>query len=401
METHDPNRPQRPDEEPTREEGGEAPPGGPPGGAPPQPGPAPGAAPARGKLYRSRSDRVFGGVCGGLGKHFGIDPVILRVLAVVLLLLGGGSLIAYLIMMVVVPNEPVATGPEGAAPAQAADSDTTKPLAIAAIVVLLLVGWPFLLGGGFLAVGLALPLAILGGVGLLVWWLVSGESPGDGAGGLARAAALGVGVLLLCFAIFTGGAWAAGVGGGAAAAALVIAAGVALVVGAFAGGLRLLILPALALALGVGFVQAADIDLGGGVGQKEYRPASASDLHDRYQLGIGQLVVDLRQADLPKGDTPLRLKVGVGDALVLVPRDVCVASKADIGMGGVDVFDRDNGGIDVAWADRLRPRAGNSRVMVDADVGVGALEIRHDRHNRFDHRLNGEPTSGNEGCAGA
>jgi phage shock protein C len=35
------------------------------------------------KLYRSREDRVFGGVCGGLGKHLNIDPILLRVIFVV------------------------------------------------------------------------------------------------------------------------------------------------------------------------------------------------------------------------------------------------------------------------------------------------------------------------------
>ena len=43
------------------------------------------------RLYRSRDDRMIGGVCGGLGRHFGIDPVIVRIAAVVLLLFGGAT----------------------------------------------------------------------------------------------------------------------------------------------------------------------------------------------------------------------------------------------------------------------------------------------------------------------
>jgi phage shock protein C len=36
------------------------------------------------RLTRSRTDRVIGGVCGGLGYYFGIDPVIVRLIFVVL-----------------------------------------------------------------------------------------------------------------------------------------------------------------------------------------------------------------------------------------------------------------------------------------------------------------------------
>jgi phage shock protein PspC (stress-responsive transcriptional regulator) len=376
MDSQDPDRPQ------SHEPEGDAP--EPPPSAPP-------------RLYRSRTDRVIGGVCGGLGRHFGIDPVILRIVAVVLLFFGGASAVAYLAALLFVPNEPL----EGEPHSQPA-SERNRALVIVAIVALVVVGWPLLLGGGLAIAGVAVPLAVLALVGLLVWWLVSGEGASGSAGDVARRAALGVGVLIVCLAIFAGGAWAAGVGGAAVAAGLVIAAGLTLVVGAFAGGLRVLLLPALALALGVGFVSAANIDLRGGVGQREYRPASAADVQDRYRIGMGELVVDLRDAKLPRGDTPLKLQVGVGHALVLVPRDVCVASSADVGMGAVDVFDRDNGGIDVAWADRPPAREGASRVVVDADVGLGLFEVAHQRGERdlrfgprFHHRDDGDR---NEGC---
>lgn len=376
METQDPNQPQQPPEEqPTQPEQPTA----------PQP-----AAPAPRRLYRSRSDRMIGGVAGGIARYFGVDPVMVRIVAVVLVLFGGASALAYLAALVLVPLEPV----EGGEAAPPAEPRKTKPWTIAAVVVGLLIAWPVLLGGGLLAI----PLAFLALAGLFTWWLVSGEGPGEGAGDVARRAALGLGVLLLCFAIFIGGAWAAGVGGGTVAAVLVIVAGATLVVSAFAGGWRLLILPALALAIGVGFVSATDIDLKGGVGQREYSPTSANDIRDRYQVGIGQLVVDLRQTELPKGDTPLKLKVGVGEALVLVPRDVCVASRADIGAGAVNVFERDNGGLDLSWEDQPAGPAGARRVVVDADVGVGAFEVQHERRDRFlEHHS--DDTRSNSGCA--
>jgi hypothetical protein len=77
-------------------------------------------------------------------------------------------------------------------------------------------------------------------------------------------------------------------------------------------------------------------------------------------------------------------------------------------MGGVDVFDRDNGGLDVQWEDHPRARPDGSRVVVDADVGVGAFEVHHDRSDRFsDHhgpirdRFDDGGTDRNEGCTTA
>jgi phage shock protein C len=62
------------------------------------------------RLYRSRSERMIGGVCGGLGLYFGIDPTLVRILFIVMALLGGHGLIVYLILLVIVPEEPLTIG---------------------------------------------------------------------------------------------------------------------------------------------------------------------------------------------------------------------------------------------------------------------------------------------------
>jgi phage shock protein C len=56
-------------------------------------------------LRRSRGERVIGGVCGGLGRYLGIDPVLLRIAFVVLLLAGGGGLVLYVIAWILIPEE--------------------------------------------------------------------------------------------------------------------------------------------------------------------------------------------------------------------------------------------------------------------------------------------------------
>jgi phage shock protein C len=58
------------------------------------------------RLYRSRTDKVLFGVCGGLAKYFNIDPVIVRLAFVILGLLNGIGVIVYIVMALVVPEEP-------------------------------------------------------------------------------------------------------------------------------------------------------------------------------------------------------------------------------------------------------------------------------------------------------
>jgi len=57
------------------------------------------------RLYRSRSDKMVSGVCGGLAKYFAIDPTIVRIIAVLLIFANGVGILAYIIMAIVVPQE--------------------------------------------------------------------------------------------------------------------------------------------------------------------------------------------------------------------------------------------------------------------------------------------------------
>ena len=61
------------------------------------------------KLYRSRTERWFAGVCGGLGNYFGVDPTLVRVIFVILSLTFGSGLLIYLVLWLIIPNEPEAT----------------------------------------------------------------------------------------------------------------------------------------------------------------------------------------------------------------------------------------------------------------------------------------------------
>lgn len=57
------------------------------------------------KLYRSKSDRIFAGICGGLGDYFGIDSTLFRILFVLLMLGGGAGIILYIVLWILIPEE--------------------------------------------------------------------------------------------------------------------------------------------------------------------------------------------------------------------------------------------------------------------------------------------------------
>jgi phage shock protein C len=58
------------------------------------------------RLYRSKTDRVLAGVCGGLAQYFNLDATLIRVLFVLLAVLGGAGLVLYVAMWIIVPNQP-------------------------------------------------------------------------------------------------------------------------------------------------------------------------------------------------------------------------------------------------------------------------------------------------------
>jgi len=58
------------------------------------------------RLYRSRTNSMIAGVCGGLGEYFNVDPTIMRLVAVLLIFADGIGFIAYIIAWIVIPRNP-------------------------------------------------------------------------------------------------------------------------------------------------------------------------------------------------------------------------------------------------------------------------------------------------------
>jgi phage shock protein C len=65
-------------------------------------------------LYRSRTNRMLGGVSGGLGDYLNIDPLVFRLLFVFLTIFGGSGILLYIIGWVMIPEEPYITKEEKA-----------------------------------------------------------------------------------------------------------------------------------------------------------------------------------------------------------------------------------------------------------------------------------------------
>ncbi len=60
------------------------------------------------KLKRSRSNKVIGGVCGGIGEYFAMDPVFVRIIVVILAFgTSGFGILAYIIAMIIMPQDEV------------------------------------------------------------------------------------------------------------------------------------------------------------------------------------------------------------------------------------------------------------------------------------------------------
>lgn len=56
-------------------------------------------------MYRSETDKVVGGVCGGLGEYLEVDPVLIRLIWIFLTFMGGSGIIVYIVFWLVLPTK--------------------------------------------------------------------------------------------------------------------------------------------------------------------------------------------------------------------------------------------------------------------------------------------------------
>jgi phage shock protein PspC (stress-responsive transcriptional regulator) len=315
------------------------------------------------RLTRSSESSYLAGVAGGLGRYFGLDPVLFRVAFGVSIVFGGVGLIAYVALWLFLARD------DGTPSFMDSRSRATSVAAmvVLGVIALTTLGPPsFVLGPGLLACAALVAVAVL----LYRWF--GGEGRDDPARMVARATLVLL-VLVAALGAAGGVGFIAALGGGTAEAVLAIFAGFALIAAGLLGGPRWLMLPVLVLLLPLGIVTAAGIDLHGGVGHRDYRPAGVADLRPEYRIGAGEINLDLVRTELPPGRTDVKVVVGVGDARVRLPHGACASTDARIGAGATELPDRSEHGFDVRVADA----AADARtvVHVDARVGLGFLRV--------------------------
>jgi phage shock protein PspC (stress-responsive transcriptional regulator) len=385
---------------------------------PPQP------PPRRPGLARSRHERVIAGVAGGLGQHFGVDPVVVRIGFVLAVLLGGSGLLAYLVAWLVIPEDGAHRSVGEAALRSARRGPVAMILSIALIVVALDLGfhnfgfWP--------GPGLAVPLLLIG-LGAALMWGRTDTGPDTGtlepeapafapAGTTAPAhdvdrteevpptppappdrpllpgppppprarrprSVLGRATLSVILVL-------AGLAGlidasdafditleGYLAVALVVA-GLGLVVGAWWGRARGLIIVGILLVGALGAARAIDVPLRGGFGERQYTPETVAQLRDEYRLLGGQMRVDLTEVQFPAGVTGLEASVAFGELTVLVPPGVTTTVEAQVDAGNVNLFGREDHGLDVEER-ALSQGIGTGRsLQLDLHVGAGEIDVQ-------------------------
>ena len=56
------------------------------------------------RLYRSKKDKVIGGVCGGIAEYLEVDPTLIRLIWIFGILAWGAGILAYLIAWIIIPE---------------------------------------------------------------------------------------------------------------------------------------------------------------------------------------------------------------------------------------------------------------------------------------------------------
>ena len=154
--------------------------------------------------------------------------------------------------------------------------------------------------------------------------------------------------------------------------------GLGFVVGAFVGGSKALILPAIVLTGALITTTVLDIPLEGPIGQRTWVPETVDRLRD-YRLSVGEGTVDLTELELPPGDrVEVRGSIGIGHLVVIVPDDVGLEIEAEASMGAISVFGREDAGWGPSVDRQFDLEAFDEVIALDLEVGIGQIEVVSD-----------------------
>ena len=356
-------------------------------------------APTR-DLRRRSNDRVIGGVAGGLGDYFNIDALLFRIGFVGLIIFGGAGLLLYVVAWLLLPAEGHDTSIlEGFFRRLRLTPSRIFGIAVLAFVVLVLVnswnpGVDVSLREGPLGIPGAVWALIIIMAGVLLLrrhQMVASPAMAPAMPAAAPLVAPAVqapprprsplawyvyaAVLLTIglLAIVSQVAEVEVMPGQFFGAALTVI-GIGLVVGAWWGRARILILIALLvmpIAVMASFVTAP---LEGGIGDNRYAPANSAELRDEYRLMSGRMILDLTELSVGAQPIHIAASVAVGQLVVVLPLEGSVEIRTRVGAGVLSVFDSSEGGTSLDNVYVRRQRFG-PRYILDLQSGIGEVWV--------------------------
>ena len=348
-------------------------------------------------LTRRTHDRVIGGVAGGLGDYFGIDPLLIRIGFAGLMIFGGAGLVLYVIAWLLLPAE----GNNASILEDLFHRLGLTPrrmgwvvvIVVATVLVLSWRNYDGTLPGGIDPTAMLAVAVIIGGILLLRARGVGAAPVGAVAVGaqatvpiVAReapaprprsplvwyvfAAVLLATGLLAIISNVAGVNVAPGQFFGTALAVLAMG----LVVGAWWGRARILILFGLLLmplAVTASFVTAP---LEGGIGDLRYAPANAAELRDEYRIMGVRLTLDLSRLSVGPQPIHIAASVAVGQLVIILPDRASVELDTRVGAGGTWVFSAGQAGTSLV--DRyVRRHAHLPTFVLDLEAGIGEVDV--------------------------
>jgi phage shock protein PspC (stress-responsive transcriptional regulator) len=362
-------------------------------------------------LVRSRTDRKIAGVAGGLAAYLGVEPLWIRIAFVVISIPGGLGVLLYLLGWVLIPEEgePAAIGEGLLEHLRRAPTWLAILLFVVAGIVFFDHPWG---PPAFWAVALI-------GVGLWLYHNDTHRQPPVGGGNppvfdappppsyqaaagagypshtgyaarpvaaprtrrprsfLGRYTAAAVLVVLGLTATLDN-IGAVTVPGRVYPALALLVVGAGLIVGAFWGRSRLLILAGLLILPVAAAASLVRVPLRGGTGQRLYAPITLKAVSPEYHLAAGQLHLDLTQlpASAWTSTVHTRVSVAAGDIEVVVPSDVAVDFRGHTGAGDIYLFDVVRNGVDVTLQSLVPGAQPTSpRLVLDAEASVGQIRV--------------------------
>ncbi len=346
------------------------------------------------RFSRSRHERVFAGVAGGLARDS--DPTLLRLCLVVLIPVFGVGLIVYGLAWLLLRVDD-----EMRVPLPRPSSAYLFGIGLLAVGALLSLRLAF---GGLLDAAALPGLVIV--VGVLFVWGANGVVEPTTTPDLnlkVSTAATSAGLLLVVIGVL-GVMQLSGVMSlqtGSLGALLLVGIGIATIVGAFGRPWPGLVVTGTLLAFALAFVTLVDTPIGDGIGDRTVSPNVVAEMDEAQRLTMGSLVLDLTEIDFGEStsvvadvDTsedsePLVISasVVVGDLRLIVPEGAAVSGDVRVGTGKLLLFGGTQSGflleesLDEPGEDGEASEAPGPEIILDLRVGLGSLVVVQEVEN--------------------